>query len=81
VPAERVANVDRSSPSDEGIVLLQPPGDMGPPPPVIVLRGDAPAVTRADTQARWVVRRQGSGAVVAEVPLAEALAILTSRQP
>jgi len=81
VPAERVANVDRSSPSDEGIVLLQPPGDMGPPPPVIVLRSDAPAVTRADTQARWVVRRQGSGAVVAEVPLAEALAILTSRQP
>lgn len=81
VQTERVANVERTGRSDEVVVLSQDPGDTGPPPPVIVLRGDAPAVSRADTLMRWVVRQQGSGSVVAEVPLSEALAILTSRQP
>jgi hypothetical protein len=43
------------------------------------LRGAADsAVARADAP-RWVVRQQGTGRVIAEVPLAEALAILTSR--
>jgi hypothetical protein len=63
------------------IVVVGPGGrPLSNPPPVIVLReGRGPAMTRADTAARWVVRQQGSGAVIAELPLDEALAILTSR--
>jgi hypothetical protein len=81
VRTERASYVERSAPSDGVVVLSQDSGDMGPPPPVIVLRGDAPVVSRADDLMRWVVRQQGSGAVLAELPLSEALAILTSRQP
>ena len=68
----------RPEPRDT-VVILAPGADA---PEVVVLRGperSAPAVARADIGNRWIVRRQGSGDVVAEVSLAEALAILTSR--
>ena len=81
VRTERAAYVERSAPSDRVVVLSQDRVETGPPPPVIALRGEAPVVSRDDGPMRWVVRQQGSGSVVAEVPLSEALAILTSRQP
>jgi hypothetical protein len=68
----------RPEPRDT-VVILAPGADA---PEVVVLRGperSAPAVARSDIGNRWIVRRQGSGDVVAEVSLAEALAILTSR--
>jgi hypothetical protein len=84
--APRVAAVSTTSPVvtavPAGSIVVVGPGGrpLSNPPPVIVLReGRGPAMTRADTAARWVVRQQGSGAVIAELPLDEALAILTSR--
>jgi hypothetical protein len=66
--------------TDRLVVISQDPGVTAAPPPVIALRGAVDsAVARADAERRWVVRRQGTGDVVAEVSLAEALAILTSR--
>jgi hypothetical protein len=75
MPVDYSAPVAPSRSSGRSIVVSAPGGaPLSDPPPVIALRGqvgsDAP---------RWVVRQQGSGRVIAEVPLAEALAILTSR--
>jgi hypothetical protein len=82
-----VASVSTQSPGavDAGSVIVL--GDRGQtPPPVLALRGGPADGTTVmalggGTEAgpRWVVRRQGSGDVVAEVSLAEALEILTSR--
>jgi hypothetical protein len=66
----------RAAPSNGRSIVVSAPGGapLSDPPPVIALRGEG----RSDGP-RWVVRQQGSGRVIAEVSLAEALAILTSR--
>ncbi len=68
------------APTNTVVVVQERGAYWDDPPPVIVLRGGEPVATPpSDAGLRWVVRRQGSGDVIAEVSLAEALAILTSR--
>jgi hypothetical protein len=87
-----VVSTQSPRPANAGEVVILHDGGANPPA-VLALRGgpfdrseavalhDAPSAMGLghDTGARWVVRQQGSGAVIAEVPLAEALAILSSR--
>lgn len=79
-PTVPVAQSAQSA-SAGSIVVVSPGGTaLDAPPPVIVLRGDdLPEVEVADSGMRWVVRQQGSGDVLAEVSLSEALHMLTSR--
>jgi hypothetical protein len=80
VPVESVATAPVAPPPD-GQTFVVVTGNSDQPPPRVIRLRDAtrPAATSAPGEIRWVVRRQGSGDVVAEVSLSEALAILTSR--